>query len=823
MTFLQLRHFTVILAILVAASCGWEAGAAEGTLQAGALPAPWIDGTDCNTEPSVHVHPYNDDLFMLRQSLCTNVEAPFIYLLFGEHRVLMQDTGAANISLRAVVDDIITQWLAAHGRTAIELIVSHSHSHGDHVAGDRQFLGRPNTQVVGYAPSDVQAFFGIGNWPTEIVTFDLGGGRIVDVIPLPGHQDAHIALYDRRTGLLFTGDSLYPGRLYFPPEAFPLYRASIQRLLVFTEDKPVRHILGTHLEMSAQPGVDFLPQATHHPNEHRLELARSHLVELGTALVAMGNDPKHEKHDDFVIFPLFNVGPSAAVLTSRLTEVQSSVIFKAIDELIARTPMSADEINNELHDPLARLILTDPVLPSTVHDLLAALNTHNHDPEGVPVQEVYVVSETGQILVKAQSQGLERRERAVITRTRGQDAIVMIAPSIRGGASLLEVMAWDADKGAFNYYERDGERTWLWKGDSTHALKVRSRGQGCFTCHMNGAPIMKALRAPWTNWHTQDATIKREAIPEDSPLKHDPLFFPENLTKAEQLENHIKAWVTKTNEGHLKRLLQNQIDTRTALRSLFQTTTANLAFSPEPSAGSGPIVPIPVSCFINAQGFENAARLDILMPEAFGHCTPVPSLCKPAVDRSAYQDALEKFEFALKGPVDFKRKPGDTHFAFAVPEAAYEDNDMIQQLVRNGIVSSRFAACTLAVDFPNPVYSALREQLFSFVPQATLAELGVRDVSDTVAHAIAHRASELPDGHAEREAPDQFLACWKQPGEDWKTTLPSRIDTYLNKVATRLNTTAGFFDYVKLSEARRKQFEKSSHAALKESALLFPT
>lgn len=546
-------------------------------------------------------------------------------------------------------------------------------------------------------------------------------------------------------------------------------------------------------------------------------------VELGKALVAMGSDPHDETHHDFVIVPLLNAGASAAVLASRLTEVQSSVILKAIDGLMAPTPMSPDEITNELHDPLARLILTDPVWPSTMHDLLEALDRHNHDPEGLPVQEVYVVSESGQILVNAQSQGLERRERAVITRTRGQDAIVMIAPSIRGGAASLEVMAWDADKGAFNYYERVGERTWLWKGDSTHALKGLSRGQGCFRCHMNGAPIMKELRAPWTNWHTQNAVIKQEAIAEDSPLKHDPLFFPENLTKAEQLENHIKAWVTKTNEGHLKRLLQHQIDARTALRSLFQTTTANLAFSPEPSAGSGPIVPIPFSFFINAQGFENAARLDIVIPEAFGHCTPGTSLCKPAVDRSTYQEALEQFGFALKGPVDFERKPGDTHFAFAVPEAAYEDNDMIQQLVRNGIVSSRFAACILAVDFPNPVYSSPREQLLSLVPEATLAELGVRDVSDTVAHAIAHRASELPDGHPEREAPDQFLACWQQPGGDWKTTLHNRIETYLNNVATRLNTTAGFFDYVKLSEARRKQFETSSHAALKESRLLFPT
>ena len=118
------------------------------------------------------------------------------------------------------------------------------------------------------------------------------------------------------------------------------------------------------------------------------------------------------------------------------------------------------------------------------------------------------------------------------------------------------MIAWDADKEAFNYYAREGERTWLWKGDSGHALQAPTHGKGCFTCHINGAPIMKELLTPWTNWHSQAATIKPEAIPDDSPLKHEPLFAPENLTKAEQLENHIKAWVERTNRAHVARLLQ---------------------------------------------------------------------------------------------------------------------------------------------------------------------------------------------------------------------------------------------------------------------------
>ncbi len=516
----------------------------------------------------------------------------------------------------------------------------------------------------------------------------------------------------------------------------------------------------------------------------------------------------------------------AAVLGARLADAADGyrraappVIFKEIEGLTTRTPMAAEEIDRELRDPLAKLVLTDARLPSTVHELLAALDAHNEAPDGLPAQEVYLVSESGQILINDQSQGLARRERAVITRTRGQDAIVMIAPSTRGGGELLEVMGWDADKKAFNYYERQGTRTWIWKGDSSHAF-TEARGQGCFTCHMNGAPIMKELRVPWTNWHTQNAAIQDEAIPEDSPLKRDPLFSPDNLIKAEQLEHHIKAWVTKTNAGHLERLLDNQLDVRTALRPLFETTTANLVYSTEPSHGGGATVPIPLAFFINAQGFDSTARLEVEVPEAFGHCDP---WCQPAVGRSAYEEALTTFEFALKGPDNFVRKPGDTHFAFAIPEVAYEDNDRVKQLVRNGVITSHFAACGLAVDFPNPVYSKQRQQLLDFVPEATLAELGVQDISDTVAQAMARKAAELPECHAARDALAQFLECWNAPTATWKRQLRRRFDTYLNHVATRLKTTTGFFDYVKLSEGRRKQFENSSHGALKESALLFPT
>jgi hydroxyacylglutathione hydrolase len=48
----------------------------------------------------------------------------------------------------------------------------------------------------------VRAFFGFTDWPNGIAHVDLGG-RLVDVIPTPRHNETHVAFYDKRTGILF--------------------------------------------------------------------------------------------------------------------------------------------------------------------------------------------------------------------------------------------------------------------------------------------------------------------------------------------------------------------------------------------------------------------------------------------------------------------------------------------------------------------------------------------------------------------------------------------------------------------------------------------
>lgn len=267
------------------------------------FPMHWPDGLDCANEPEVTVWEYDDDTFILRQSLCTNFEGPFMYLLFGDDKVLMQDTGTGSADVAGAVSGVITSWLAKKGKPSIDLVVTHSHSHGDHVGGDGQFAGMPNTTVVGTSTQAVQTFFGIQSWPTQLVTYDLGG-RVIDVIPIPGHQNAHIALYDAKTQLLFTGDTLYPGRLYV--SNWTAYGQSTQRLVDFTAapGHPVAWVLGTHIEMTTAPGDDFAFGADQHPNEHVLQLPLGALIELNQGVIGLGNNPAIEVHDDFIIYPL---------------------------------------------------------------------------------------------------------------------------------------------------------------------------------------------------------------------------------------------------------------------------------------------------------------------------------------------------------------------------------------------------------------------------------------------------------------------------------------------------------------------------------------
>jgi hydroxyacylglutathione hydrolase len=265
----------------------------------------WIHGApDCDgsTDPPLQVVAVDDDTFVIRQSKCVDVEAPFLYLLLGTETALLQDTGATadtdSFPIRRTVDDLIA------GRS-LRVLVTHSHGHGDHWAGDAQFTDLPPGSVAPIGEDEVAGFFGIEGWPTGTATLDLGD-RPIDVLPTPGHLGDHIVLFDRTRGMLLSGDMMLPGRLTV--RDWPAYRESTKRLSRFAREtaahgRPIMHILGGHIEMSTT-GQMYEPGTIYQPDEAPLPLTVADLFALEAMLEEAGESPRSIPGGRFVVEPV---------------------------------------------------------------------------------------------------------------------------------------------------------------------------------------------------------------------------------------------------------------------------------------------------------------------------------------------------------------------------------------------------------------------------------------------------------------------------------------------------------------------------------------
>lgn len=268
----------------------------------------WIHGSqNCeeNQDPAIDVLETGPGTYVLRQNKCINVEAPFIYVFFGEHTVFVQDTGATKSAtefpIYATVKGLIEENFSANESDSPTILITHSHGHSDHTAGDGQFDGQKNVVLVGDALEAVAEHFEFPEWPMGETVIDLGG-RELTVFPIPGHQEASVAVYDSQTQWLLTGDTFYPGRLYV--RKWNEYKTSIQKLVDFTSTHPVSALMGTHIEISNTPGDIFDFGLDYQPNEAGLPLTTDDLNTLNIALIEIGDKPQERTLDKFMISPI---------------------------------------------------------------------------------------------------------------------------------------------------------------------------------------------------------------------------------------------------------------------------------------------------------------------------------------------------------------------------------------------------------------------------------------------------------------------------------------------------------------------------------------
>jgi glyoxylase-like metal-dependent hydrolase (beta-lactamase superfamily II) len=258
----------------------------------------WIHGSpDCSKgiDPPIQVFQQDKSTWVLRQNKCLSFEAPFMYLLLGDDRVLLLDTGATD---NPESFPLLTTVRSLVGERS--LLVLHSHSHGDHRRGDTQFSGQTGVELVAPNAASLRAFLDKADGTGSDRSIELGGREVI-VIETPGHQEESITLYDSQTRWLLTGDTVYPGLIYV--KDWQAYRESISRLASFAQSHELAAVLGAHIEMTDKAGEYYPIGTVYQPHEAPLPLSPEVLQTLDKAL-AKANGKETVPLDELVVQPM---------------------------------------------------------------------------------------------------------------------------------------------------------------------------------------------------------------------------------------------------------------------------------------------------------------------------------------------------------------------------------------------------------------------------------------------------------------------------------------------------------------------------------------
>ena len=248
-----------MLCVAATASCGGAGSTAPAASPATQAAPRWCDELPRPSNAALEQVPVASDWFQVYR-VADGVYAlaePFqfqeviSYLVLGSRRALLFDTGIGLVPIRPVVEQL----------TRLPVDVINSHTHYDHVGGNAEFerilavdtpytrantAGFPHAELAGEvapaslckaapAGADLAGFHTRAWSPSRFVAdgerIDLGG-RVIEVLQVPGHTPDAVALLDRADGYLWTGDTYYDGPIWLsvPETDLDAYERSIARL-----------------------------------------------------------------------------------------------------------------------------------------------------------------------------------------------------------------------------------------------------------------------------------------------------------------------------------------------------------------------------------------------------------------------------------------------------------------------------------------------------------------------------------------------------------------------------------------------------------------
>jgi hypothetical protein len=450
-----------------------------------------------------------------------------------------------------------------------------------------------------------------------------------------------------------------------------------------------------------------------------------------------------------------------------------------------------------LGDVFTREILLKGDNPLTLRALLTAVA--KVQSPALPVRKMFLVAEGATF--RTAPTLLELNDRLVFTWQISEgtpvDVLLSTVAVADDSAALLQLIAWSEKDRAFHYFERKNG-VWAWAGNSFHALDPPTRGQGPFDSHINGSLVMKELKRPWPHWHSMNSSIPREIFG-DSEFNKDPIF--QSLEGAEILENIVRTGVRRWTKSRFTKETEGaQLNNLTKyFRQVLWCTSVNLVSSRTVYSNQAVAAfDLPTSFFFDVEGIEFLAN-------ALGNADVIPAR-QFEVDAALYRHAIEtKVVGVTDNATPPNRVAGDTHFAFLVPERAFEDQVVLNELVTRSLLSFRLALCLLMVDFSNPVFSADRATLLRYVPNQIEAGAGGGALDQVFINAV--RQANAPSGSPEAE----LLRFWES--SDLIGLVAGSLASYRAAVSARLQSRQGIEDLIDLADSRREAFASTRSLA----------
>lgn len=271
------------------------------------------------------------------------------------------------------------------------------------------------------------------------------------------------------------------------------------------------------------------------------------------------------------------------------------------------------------------------------------------------------------------------------------------------GKLLIEAIAFDEQKGLYNFYELIGSgsgATWFYRGDSQDALLDNTylyrdpppgqdkfgKRMRCSACHTSGGPIMKELATPHNDWWMDEhqLTFGNNAL---SPAV---MAKVNSLHDAAGLAQSVRNGMTRLYESPAYQNVSNSRTLKEILRPLFCTTEINLVSS--------------------ATRLKDESQ-DFLIP-SLSVLHPLLGAPTLSFKKRDYERLVHTYRLNFPETSEI-----DADHMWLAPAVGTADVMAVENLITSGLVDQKTAIDILMVDLENPIFSPVRCGLLAAVPR----------------------------------------------------------------------------------------------------------